>query len=110
AGILRHGLLAPAECRDGSVCSDLNLVVTGARVPYDSLVFLHRYGPRSGIYTLGGPGRFFVFVDPSIPVLTPHDMGREWVILCQDEVYVRGRVARAPDGHCSASGGHGSGE
>jgi hypothetical protein len=47
AGILRNGLLAPAYCPDGSVCSDLNLVVTGTAVPYDSLVFLHRFGPQS---------------------------------------------------------------
>jgi hypothetical protein len=93
AGILRNGLEAPACCRDGSVYSDLNLVVTGAAVPYDSLVFLHRFGPQSFIYTLGGPGRFFVFVDPTIPVLTPENMGGKWVILCQDEVYVRERVA-----------------
>lgn len=95
AGILRHGLIAPADCPDGSVCSDLHLVVTGTAVPYDSLVFLHRYGPRSAIYTLCQPGRFMVFVDPALPVLTPDEMGVEWVMLCQDEVYVRGRVAAA---------------
>ena len=93
AGILRHGLLAPASCPDGSVCSDLNLVVTGTAVPYDSLVFLHRFGPESFIYTMSSPGRFSVFVNPAIPVLTPEDMGDPWVILCQDEVYVRDRVA-----------------
>jgi hypothetical protein len=93
AGILRKGLLAPASCQDGSVYSDLNLVVIGASVPYDSLVFLHRCGPESSLYTIGAPGRFMVFVDPSIPVLTPQDMGRHWAILCRDEVYVRDRVA-----------------
>jgi hypothetical protein len=93
AGILRNGLLAPASCPDGSVCSDLNLVVTGTPVPYDSLVFLHLFGPDSFIYTMGGPGRFFVFVDPALPVMTPEDMGDCWVMLCQDEVYVRDRVA-----------------
>jgi hypothetical protein len=71
AGILRNGLLAPACCPDGSVCSDLNLVVRGTAVPYDGLVFLHRFGPQSFIYTLNEPGRFSVFVDPAIPVLTP---------------------------------------
>ena len=94
AGILRNGLLAPASCPDGSVCSDLNLVVTGTPVPYDSLVFLHRFGPDSFIYTISEPGRFSVFVNPSIPVLTPEEMGDCWVLLCQDEVYVRGRVRR----------------
>ena len=93
AGILRNGLLAPASCPDGSVCSDLHLVVTGTAVPYDSLVFLHRFGPESFLYTLGGPGRFSIFVDPAIPVLTPEAMGAGWVVLCQDEVYVRGRIA-----------------
>jgi hypothetical protein len=93
ASILRNGLQAPAYCPDGSVCSDLNLVVTGTAVPYDSLIFLHRFGPQSFIYTLDGPGRFSVFVDPAIPVLTPESMGADWVVLCQDEVYVRGRIA-----------------
>jgi hypothetical protein len=93
AGILRNGLLAPASCSDGSVCSDLNLVVTGTAVPYDSLVFLHRFGPESYIYTMSSPGRFSVFVDPGLPVLTPEDMGASWVMLCMDEVYVRHRVA-----------------
>jgi hypothetical protein len=90
---MRKGLLAPASCRDGSVCSDLNLMVTGTAVPYDSLVFLHRFGPRSSIYTIGDPGRFCVFVDPAFPVLTPEDMGTHWVVLCQDEVYVRDGIA-----------------
>ncbi len=92
-GILRNGLQAPASCPDGSVCSDLQLVVTGTSVPYDSLVFLHRFGPQSFLYTLGGPDRFSVFVDPAIPVLTPEAMGDSWVVLCQDEVYVRDRIA-----------------
>jgi hypothetical protein len=91
--MLRNGVLAPAYCPDGSVCSDLQLVVTGTAVPYDSLVFLHRFGPQSFLYTLGGPGRFSVFVDPTLPVLTPEAMGAGWVVLCQDEVYVRGRIA-----------------
>src|SRR5437016_1094753 len=69
AGILRHGLLAPASCPDGSVRSDLHLVVTGAAVPYDSLVFLHRFGPQSFLYTPEEPGRFAVFVDSALPVL-----------------------------------------
>jgi hypothetical protein len=93
AGILRKGLLAPASCQDGSVGSDLHLVVTGTAVPYDRLVFLHRFGPESSIYTLVGPGRFVVFVDPAIPVLTPEAMGDNWVVLCQDEVYAHDRIA-----------------
>jgi len=93
AGILRNGLLAPASCSDGSVCSDLNLVVTGMAVPYESLVFLHQFGAESYLYTICDPGRFCVFVDPAIPVLTPEAMGTSWVVLCQDEVYVRDRVA-----------------
>ena len=93
AGILSHGIVAPASCDDGSVASDLHIVATGFAVPYDSLVFLHRLGSRSGIYTISQPGRIAVFVDPKIPVLTQEDMGRDWVILCQDEVYVRDRIA-----------------
>ena len=92
AGILRNGLLAPAFNRDSSVCSDLNIVMTGSAVAYDSLVFLHRFGPRSAIYTMCDPGRFMVFIDPAFPVLTPESMGENWIVLCQDEVYVRDRV------------------
>jgi hypothetical protein len=93
AGVLSKGLVAPAACDDGSVCSDLNLVVTGSSVPYDSLVFLHRFGPQSYIYTISEPGRIAVFVAPATPVLTPEEMGPHWAILCRDEVYVRDRVA-----------------
>ena len=93
AGILKQGLVAPARCRDGSVRSDLSLTVTGCSVPYDSLVFLHRFGDLSYIYTICDPGRFAVFVDPAVPVLNPKDMGPNWVLLCMDEVYVRDGVA-----------------
>lgn len=93
AGILRHGLIAPAASEDGSVCSDLNIIATGLAEPYDRLVFLHRFGPQSFIYTMTRPGMFTVFVDPDLPVITQQEMGEKWVILCQDEVYVRERVA-----------------
>jgi hypothetical protein len=92
AGILRSGLVAPARCQDGSVRSDLHVLVTGSSVPYDALVFLHRFGRRSHLYTICEPGRFAVFVDPEIPVLRPERMGSNWVVLCQDEVYVRDRI------------------
>jgi len=92
AGILRNGLIAPACCPDGSVCSDLHLVVIGTDVPYDSLIFLHRFGPNSYLYLPGLPGRFAVFVDPAMPVLTPQDMGTRWVVLCRDEMYVRDHI------------------
>ena len=39
------------------------------------------------------PGRCAVFIDPDIALLTPADMGSNWVVLCQDEVYVRDRIA-----------------
>lgn len=48
--ILENGLVAPASCDDGTVRSDLNIVVMGAPVPYDSLVFLHRFREISGLY------------------------------------------------------------
>jgi hypothetical protein len=89
---LRNGLLAPAACPDGSVCSDLNIVVTGGALPYDRLVFLHRFGPQSAIYTVCEQGRFTVLVDPTTPVLTPESMGENWCLLCEDEVYVKDRV------------------
>jgi hypothetical protein len=92
ASIFRHGLLAPASCPDGSVCSDLNITVTGSAIPYDCLVFLHRFGPQSAIYTMLDPGRFMVFIDPAIALLTPESMGQNWCVLCQDEVYVKDRV------------------
>lgn len=93
AGILNNGLLAPAACKDGSVVCDLQIVVTGSSVPYDSIIFLHRFGPVSDIYTMIDPGRIAVFVDPTTPVLTPEDMGPHWAILSGDEVYVRDRIA-----------------
>lgn len=93
ASVLRQGLVAPASCPDGSVCSDLHLVVMGLDVSYDSLVFLHRFGPDSGLYTMFEPGRLAAFIDPDLPVLTPQEMGPNWVVLCQDEVYVRDRIA-----------------
>ncbi len=93
ARILTNGLVAPASCDDGSVRSDLNIVVIGAPVPYDSLVFLHRFGQKSGIYLSSRPGHFTVLVEPSVPVLTPQDMGTNWMIACMDEVYVRDRIA-----------------
>jgi hypothetical protein len=93
AGILRQGLIAPGHCQDGTVYSDLNLTVTGTAVPYDSLAFLHRFGSLSYLYTPDDLGRFAVFIDPALPVLTPEEMGEPWVVMCQDEVYVRDRVA-----------------
>src|SRR5207253_591832 len=82
AGILGNGLLAPARCQDGSVLSDLSIVVKGSDIAYDSLVFLHRFGRKSLIYTIHEPGRFAVFVDPTIPVLTPESLEPNWVVLC----------------------------
>ncbi|NOT64294.1 MAG: hypothetical protein HOP19_29100 [Acidobacteria bacterium] len=92
AAILRDGIVAPAACTDGSVCSDLNLTVQGSTVPYDSIVFLHRYGEPSWLYTISQPGHFTVFVDPAFPVMTPQDLEPHWVKLSQDEVYVQDRV------------------
>ncbi len=93
ARILEHGLIAPASSTDGSVRSDLNINVIGAPVPYDSLVFLHRFKDISGIYLFPRPGHFTVLIDPSVPYLTPQDMGKHWAMLSQDEVYVRDRIA-----------------
>src|SRR5207253_2480424 len=64
AGILKLGILAPACCQDGSVRSDLHLTVTGTTVPYDRLVFLHRFGQQSYLYTHCEPARFALFIDP----------------------------------------------
>jgi hypothetical protein len=94
AGILRRGLVAPGCCEEGTVRSDLNIVATGFSVPYDSLIFLHRFEEISYLYTLCDPGRFTVFVDRDIPVRTPQDMGPNWVMLSQDEVYVPERIPR----------------
>ncbi|MGH7597222.1 MAG: hypothetical protein ACREOI_12775 [bacterium] len=93
ARILANGLVAPASCDDGSVRSDLNIVVIGAPVPYDSLVFLHQFGPKSGLYLWSRPGHFTVLVEPSVPFLTPQDMGKHWMVACRDEVYVRDKIA-----------------
>jgi hypothetical protein len=92
AGILKHGLVAPGACEDGSVTSDLSIVMKGCSVPYDRVVFLHRYIEISYLYTISEPGRFTFFVDPAFPIKTPDDMGKYWVELSQDEVYVLDRV------------------
>ncbi len=93
AGILQRGLIAPAACPEGLVRSDLNVVLDGAAIGYDRLVFLHRYGEQLYLYTISEPGRFAVFVDPELPVITQEDMGEHWCVLCQDEVYVRDAIA-----------------
>jgi hypothetical protein len=92
AGILKSGLVAPGLCEDGSVFSDLNIIMKGSAIGYDKLVFLHRYDKRSYIYTIFDPSRYVVFVDPDVGVLTQEDMGQNWCILCLDEVYVRDQV------------------
>jgi hypothetical protein len=92
AGILRTGLVAPARSVDGSVVSDLQLTVLNCAPAYEDFIFLHRFGPKSWLYTMSEPGRFAVFVDPRFPILTPEQMGDAWPDLCQDEVYVRGHV------------------
>jgi hypothetical protein len=92
AAILANGLVAPGLCSDGSVCSDLHITVTGTSQPYDRLVFLHRFGDESSIYTISDPGRLTVFVDPEIEVFTQEDFGPNWGVLCGDEVYVRDQI------------------
>ncbi len=90
AGILANGLIAPGLCSDGSVCSDLHISVKSQ--PYDRMVFLHRFGDESSLYTISDPGRVTVFVDPEIEVLTQQELGRNWPVLCADEVYVRDQI------------------
>jgi hypothetical protein len=92
SAILQSGIVAPGYCDDGTVISDLNLTVLHCEPPYETLVFLHRFGPQSWLYTICEPGRFAVFVDPTFAVMTTDEMGDYWPILCQDEVYVRNCV------------------
>lgn len=68
-------------------------MVRGTSIDYDRVVFLHRFGPQSHIYTTSEPDRLTLVVDPEMTVLTPEDMGTNWVVLCQDEVYVRDKIA-----------------
>ena len=92
ASILRQGLVAPAASTDGAAFSDLNIVAEGFAEAYDKLVFLHRYGEQSWLYTFSLPGHLTVFLDPATPVITPADLAPRWVKLSQDEVYVREHV------------------
>lgn len=92
AGILKKGLIAPAACDDGTVVSDLRLTVMGVSIPYDSLVFVHRFARMSGLYTMEIPGRMIVLIHPKSRYLTPQEMGPHWVMLSQSEVYVRDRL------------------
>lgn len=57
------------------------------------LPLLRQQGESSGNYTWITPGRSIVFVEPDLPVITQADMGKKWLVLCRDEVYVRERVA-----------------
>jgi hypothetical protein len=68
--ILGSGLVAPARSA-GTVVSDLNLPVLDCEPAYEDFIFLHRFGPKSWLYTMSEPGRFTVFIDPQFPVLTP---------------------------------------
>jgi len=92
ARILDKGLLAPASCPEGLVRPTVQIQVIGGRYVYDSLVFLHRFGPMSHRYTVYERGRFSILLDPSLPVLTREDMGQHWMLLCPDEVYVHGSI------------------
>lgn len=92
SAVLANGLVAPASCNDRSVVSDLRIYAFGSATPYDSVVFLHRLGPESGLYINDTPGKFTVFLDPSIAVLSPEDMGDSWPVMCVDEVYVRDKI------------------
>lgn len=90
--ILERGLVAPAACDDGTVRSDLKIVVTGAPLAYDNLVFLHRFDRHSGLYLLSQPDFFTVLVESSVRVVTPASLGPSWPVLSADEVYVETRV------------------
>ena len=91
--ILQRGLVPPGSVKDGTIFSDLNIVVTGTETSYNDVVFLHRFGPSSGLYVSSRPGFVTVLVDSSVKVLTRDQMGEHWPCLCLDEVYAKDPIA-----------------
>ncbi|MEK7096001.1 MAG: hypothetical protein AAB896_01790, partial [Patescibacteria group bacterium] len=62
--------------------------VEGSDVPYDSVIFLHKYDPRvSFLYSIISPESICVFLKPDVPVLTSEHMGGGWPVVSQSEVY-----------------------
>ena len=92
ASILEWGICAPST----RIVPNRSMVAMGddmnLAVPYDSVVFLHQYGPASEIYLLGAPGTLIFVLNPALPFKTREQMGENWPSLAQDEVYVCERV------------------
>jgi len=83
-GHLTERVTSGASWPERFVCSDLQFGGDSApRFPTNSLVFLHRFGPQSFLYTLGGPDRFSVFVDPGHFCVDTRSHGAGWVVLAR---------------------------
>ena len=90
--VLEQELVAPSTSKDGAVTQNISIMVHGSSVAYDSLVFVHRLNEHSGLYLNSRPGHFTVLLEPSLAVLAPEDMGPNWPVMCDDEVYVRNPI------------------
>jgi hypothetical protein len=93
--ILRHGLIAPGCDPSGKVKSDLNISVTGTEIPYDRVVFLHRYSEELSLpYVISNDSHdTFVFIDDRVAYLTPEEIGGSWPVISRDEVYARESIS-----------------
>jgi len=94
--ILELGLISPGlDPQNPIAISDINITVEGSHIPYDSVVYLHRFAlPHSIYYLPRHDDTLCFFVDSEIPVWEPKDMGYAWPIICQDEVYVPNQIPR----------------
>ena len=89
ASVLERGLLAPSHDPD-RVISDLkgNFTAVGTTVPYDSVIFLHRYNSAlSARYLSLDTESVFVILKPGLAVVTPEEMPKPWIVSSRDEVY-----------------------
>lgn len=87
AEILRKGLIPPALDMEGTVVSDLNITVIGAKYNYSEVVFLHLFGDNSYLYIPFQDDKLCFFVDPETKFIT-NGADIRWPLLCIDEVYV----------------------
>ena len=88
--VLEHGLVAPAKDTLRRVVSDMagRLTVVGTTLPYDSVVFLHRYIPGvSHRYIFNDGKSALVTLEPDVPFKNAKQMGEAWPVMCMDEVY-----------------------
>jgi hypothetical protein len=92
--ILENGLVPPGLDATGRVISDLNLEVKGTSIPYDEVVFLHKFDPHVSFpYTfIESGGAVVVLDDEKVDYKSIDHMEAGWPFMSRDEVYVHGKI------------------